>query len=628
MCGIAGILSAQEPTPYISRMVKSLDHRGPDDRGIEVFEAHERWIALGNTRLAIIDLSPAGHMPMHDLETGNWITYNGEIYNFPELRCELERLGHTFRSRTDTEVILKAYAQWAASCVEHLRGMFAFALWDARRQELFLARDRMGEKPLYYAQGQDGSFLFASEVRALLSSGLVEPRLDPLTLRIFLYNGFTVAPRIILKGVRSLLPAHWMRVGVDGQIREIQQYWRLPLTAEADIVTEDFLEVLREELSNAASMRLIADVPVGVFLSGGLDSSLLVGLISRSTGNVHTFSISFAEKAYDESAYARWVAERFQTQHSTILLGAAEFSAWLEDALDGMDQPTYDGLNTYFVARAARESGLKVAISGIGGDELFGGYPYFKFAPTVARLNLPGRLFPAKARHFLSQMGRLHGPLKALHIFEQETLPELELLAAYQVSQALFPEKAQRALWVDQNQSDELWFGLPPEFAEFLQHEGGGGDELARLSHYVLRLFEGERVLRDSDSMSMASSLEIRTVFTDHVFIEKVWKIAGNVRCQGAPNKPFEAQIARPILGDAYPYRRKQGFIFPFQVWLQTPAMQTRIHEVLTDMEGLSRLGLKADGLRRLLEVSSLPWSRLWALYVLARWTDRHQVTL
>lgn len=622
MCGIAGALSSAGSLAAVDRMVSALHHRGPDDRGIHTLRTNDREITLGSARLAIIDLSPAGHMPMHDPKTGNWITYNGEIYNFRELRRALESQGKVFRSASDTEVILNAYAQWGASCVERLRGMFAFALWDAQRQELFLARDRMGEKPLYYHQGKEGVFLFASEIRALLASGLIERRLDAVSMRAYLYNGFTVAPRTIVRGVRSLLPGYWMRVRPDGEIVETRPYWRLPHFEEASPPT---LEEIRGELAHAAAMRLISDVPLGAFLSGGLDSSLIVGLMSRSAGEVRTFSIGFAEQKYDESAYARWVAERFRTSHTSITLGADEFAAWLPEGLAAMDQPTFDGLNTYFVARVARESGLTVALSGTGGDELFGGYPSFALAPQIARILSLTRRLPNGLRFLLRRAGGLYGWRKILAGLEDDLPPHRTLLAAYQISQFLFPDSVQAELWEEWPSQKNVWFGLPAEFLEFLEEGGTDADPLSFLSRCALRLFQGERVLRDGDSMSMASSLELRTVFTDHVVVEKVWRLAGKTRCQGAPHKPFEAQLAKPILGGGYPYRRKQGFIFPFQDWLRQETFQKQARETLLDDGLLSRLGLRKQGIRRILEDVSLPWSRVWALFVLLRWAHRHQ---
>jgi asparagine synthase (glutamine-hydrolysing) len=628
MCGIAGIISLDNPLPPLERMLAALHHRGPDDRGFQILKVGERNIALGNTRLAIIDLSPAGHMPMYDPETGNWITYNGEIYNFLDLRWELEGFGHTFRSRSDTEVILKSYSQWGVDCVKRLRGMFAFALWDAEKRELFLARDRLGEKPLYYFQ-DNGLFLFASEVRALLASELIERRLDPTTLCVYFYNGFTIAPRTIIYGIRSLLPGHWMRVSLDGQIRETYAYWEVPLFRQdgARAVNVD-MEELRQELARATSMRMISDVPLGAFLSGGLDSSLVVALMSRVGGSVRTFSIGFPEKKYDESIYAEWVARRFQTQHTSILLGAEDFEKWLESGLDAMDQPTYDGLNTYFVARAARESGLTVALSGLGGDELFGGYLSFHLVPKIARLAFFGNYFSPALRKRLAGSGQLHGPLKALHIFDQEIPKGLELLAAYQLSQSLFPQKELDSLLEERLLPISSWFGLPVEFLDFLGPSVKDDDELSQLSRYVLRLFQGERTLRDSDSMGMASSLEVRTVFTDHIFLEKVWKIPGKIRCQGAPHKPFEARLAQPILGNNYPYRRKQGFVFPFQLWLQTKTMRESIREILLDAATCRRIGLRCQQVERIIKDVALPWSRIWALYVLAKWSAKNQASL
>ena len=507
--------------------------------------------------------------------------------------------------------------------------MFAFAIWDARKQELFLARDRLGEKPLYYFQGSEGMFLFASEVRALLASGMIDRRLDDTTLRVYLYNGFTIAPRTMIHGILALLPGHWMRVDLEGKIREIRAYWDVPLFGRGGEKAVDVdMEVLRQELSHATSMRMISDVPLGAFLSGGLDSSLVVALMSRMAETVRTFSIGFSEKKYDESVYADWVARRFHTQHTSIILGAEDFEKWLEAGLNAMDQPTFDGLNTYFVARAARESGLTVALSGLGGDELFGGYPFFNLAPKIRRLASLGKLFPLTIRKKLAEKGRIHGPLKTLHIFDQEIPQGLELLVAYQVSQSLFPKNELESLLDDQLTLSPLWFGLPEEFLDYLKQRCREVDEKSQLSYYILRLFQGERTLRDSDSMSMASSLEVRTIFTDHVFLEKIWQIPGSIRCQGAPNKPFEAQIARPILGNDYPYHHKQGFIFPFQTWLQTETLQERMREVLLDPATQKLLGLQALRVEQIFNDASLPWSRVWALYVLARWAEKNMVSL
>jgi asparagine synthase (glutamine-hydrolysing) len=629
MCGIAGVLSNEDADRTVQAMVLAMHHRGPDDQGQQNVVLHSRQIGLGNARLAIIDLSSAGHMPMVNPDTGDWITYNGEIYNFPELRNELEEKGCAFHSTSDTEVVLKAYQVWGPDCLLRLRGMFAFALWDAKHGELMLARDRVGEKPLYYySDPARARFLFASELRTLLASGWVDRQLDPAALGIYLYNGFMVAPRTLVKGIVSLLPGHWMRLGLDGSILETRRYWHLPnYTGEEKPASQ---EQILEILGKAVRMRMVSDVPLGAFLSGGLDSSTIVGLMARTKSEVRTFSIGFNEASYDESSYARWVAKYFQTDHHSILLGPQDFSNWLEAGLAGMDQPTFDGLNTYFVSRAARENGLTVALSGLGGDELFGGYPFFRSAPLLARFAQAMRVLPANLKAALTaRAGSTYGVRKAFHILGETVPPGLELLAAYQTSLSLIPRAAQSALLADAGPGTGVWFGLPLEFVDFLNAEGRDTDALSLLSKYILRLFEGERTLRDGDSLSMAVSLEVRTAFTDHPLIEALWTVPGRERCAGAPDKPYQARLARPILGETYPFRKKQGFTFPFQEWLQNGEMRQRLEDTLLDAARVRSAGLLPEGTAALAHSEAqVPWSRRWAIFVLLDWIQRNRLSL
>src|SRR5262249_17713906 len=461
MCGIAGIAAQNGTLEAATRMVRAMAHRGPDDSGTQLVDRGAREIAFGSVRLAIIDVSTAGHMPMQDPATGNWITFNGEIYNFRTLRGELEAVGCVFHSRTDTEVVLHAYARWGTDCVTRFRGMFAFAIWDHSRRELFLARDRVGEKPLYYVEDKRHQrFLFASELRALLASGLVDRQLDPATLSVYLHNGHTVAPRTMLRSVRSLMPGCWMRTAANGEVLETRRYWRVPVYQRPD--TPVTLERVREVLQDSVEMRTISEVPLGAVLSGGQDSSTIVALMSRRSTSLRTFSIGFHEPNYDESYYAQWVANRFCAEHTAITLGKHEFDAWLDAGLSAMDQPTFDGLNTYFVSRAARENGLTVALSGLGGDELFGGYPIFRDAPAIALLSRAGTFTPEWVRRvFVRGLAGSRGIRKALHVVGQQVPEQLHLLAAYQARQALFPQAAQRSLLADNSAADDVWFGLP-----------------------------------------------------------------------------------------------------------------------------------------------------------------------
>jgi asparagine synthase (glutamine-hydrolysing) len=392
MCGIAGYIGAETGAqPNVEAMVTCMRHRGPDDSGVKHFEAGGARVALGNVRLAIIDLSAAGHMPMPNLDTGNWITYNGEVYNFKDIRAELASEGMAFCSQTDTEVILKAYERWGPAFVSKLRGMFVFAIWDAHKRELFLARDRMGKKPLYYHQNRAARRLvFASEIRTLLASGAVERKLNPNALDVYLFNGHMISPETIIKDVYSVMPSHWMRVNEHGEILETQRYWLPPVETDGAAWARDkdaVLDEVRETLAEAVKIRLMSDVPLGAFLSGGLDSSTVVALMAKAASDVRTFSIIFDEGGFDESEYSNWVAKRFNTRHSAVRITQNDFVKLLPGALDAMDQPSYDGPNTFCVSKAAREDGMTVALSGAGGDEIFGGYHEFRVGLTFAKLH-------------------------------------------------------------------------------------------------------------------------------------------------------------------------------------------------------------------------------------------------
>src|SRR3954451_5254826 len=395
MCGIFGIADHKTRVPegVLERATQSLAHRGPDDSGtilIQDFAGFRSEIGLGNRRLAILDLSPLGHQPMHDRGTGNWIVYNGEIYNFREVRDELEKLGSTFVSHSDTEVVLRSYARWGEECVERFSGMFDFALWDAREHKLFLARDPMGIKPLYYAQA--GSyFIFASEVRSLLGTGLVPVRIDPAGLTNYLTFGSAYDPLTLIEGINDL-PAGNTLTWKAGELRK-RSYWDLvdssqssdgkgQLSAEEDELSSG---ELRELLEHAVRSQLVSDVPLGVFLSGGIDSSALVSILARGGVTPSTFSLVFREADFSEAQHSRAIASKFRTDHHEINVSQTDVLAAIPDALRAMDQPTMDGINTYFLSRETRKAGVKVALSGLGGDEVFGGYGTFRTVPRMER---------------------------------------------------------------------------------------------------------------------------------------------------------------------------------------------------------------------------------------------------
>src|SRR5208282_379053 len=369
MCGIVGqaVYLGVADSGALHRALDAIVHRGPDDGGLQIVgtTSADVQVILGNRRLAILDLSPMGHQPMHDPTTSNWIVYNGEVFNFGEIRRELETLDVHFESHTDTEVILKSYAVWGESCIERFRGMFAFALWDAIRQRLFLCRDRLGIKPLYY-YNTARQILFSSEVRSLLATGLVPRRLNVSSLADYLTFGSAYDPDTLIEDVHSL-PAGSYLMWERGRVRRAQ-YWQ-PTTAAKKLslgaTARDLQPQMHHLLREAVALRLISDVPVGVFLSGGIDSSAIVSLIAETGQQVSTFSIVFREQSWSEAQYSSAVARHFRTDHHEVVLSSEDFRQALPDALRALDQPSIDGVNTYVVSREVRRKGLKVALSGL-----------------------------------------------------------------------------------------------------------------------------------------------------------------------------------------------------------------------------------------------------------------------
>src|ERR1700726_5002911 len=409
ICGVIGIQRPELAEEVTRRMMGALSHRGPDEDGILVAPS----AALGMRRLSIIDL-PGGHQPVFNETRNVAVVYNGEIYNFPQLRKTLEGRGHAFRTHSDTEVVVHAYEEWGEQCLREFRGMFAFAVWDARssgtageearQAKIFLARDRLGIKPLYYAVA-NGALLFSSEVRSLLASGLVHARVSPGSLEAFLTFGSVAEPSTLVQGVFSVPPGHCLAFSADAPPAKPspKPYW---VYSDAVLQQEgpkpknlrEAAILLRPLLGETVREHLIADVPLGVFLSSGLDSTSLVALGSRFQSDLHTFTVIFPEQRFSEAKISRETAKRFKTRHQEVLLNPEALAAQLDDAVQSLDQPSMDGLNTYFVSRAARQAGLKVALSGLGSDEIFGGYSTFVSTPRAGFVAGLGKFIPAPFR--------------------------------------------------------------------------------------------------------------------------------------------------------------------------------------------------------------------------------------
>jgi len=628
MCGIIGGLStAPLPQESLLRGLRSLAHRGPDDSGwqmLSVEHPHPLSVFLASQRLAILDLSSAGHQPMQDPATGNWIVYNGEIYNFRQVRSQLQENGAIFRSHCDTEAILQAYAAWGEDCLTHFRGMFAFAIWDANRQRLFLARDRFGEKPLYYAL-HDGSLLFASEVRALLNTGLLPRRVNFNGVLQYLAFGSVQHPETCVEGIHALLPAHYM-VCESGRIRQVK-YWDLHGIAENGAGREaegsskhGEAEELRAILEDAVLLCTVSDVPIGVFLSGGIDSSVLTALLASKGAHLKTFSIVFKELDYSEARYSRQVAAQFHTEHHELLLSQQDALRSIPDAILAMDQPTVDGVNTFIVSREAHHQGLKVALSGLGGDELFAGYNTFTTVPRMERFAWIANGFPELQRALLGSVFR---GLTVSNSKNQKiaALIEGRCQHPYLLPRLLFVPVAQPLL--NSVRRHDFWEIAQAPLQSSLQ-QSQEFDPINRVSYLELRNYMANTLLRDADFMSMSHSLEVRVPFIDHKLAEYLFTIPGPDKMSSTP-KHLLLKAVGSLLPDEVSHRPKRGFELPFEIWLRDQ-LRREVEEVLLSddtMEGIMAPGAVKRVWNEFLN-GHLSWSRPWSLYVLKKWVGTY----
>lgn len=621
----------------LASMVERVRHRGPDDRGwVTLGIKGNGAVGLGHTRLAILDISPAGRQPMTDPQTANRITYNGEVYNYRELRKQLDGDGVTWRSNSDTEVILKAYAKWGKDCLEHLRGMFAFAVWDARLQELFLCRDRLGIKPLYYYKG-DGFFLFASEVRALLATGLVPRALDAVALWEYLAYQAVPAPRTLIEGVRALSPGAWLSVGATGGLVE-GRYWDPLEQASPEAPRATAAESRRkvgELLRESVALHLVSDVPVAAFLSGGIDSSAVVALMREAGHTPRTFSVVFSESDYSEARYARQVAALVRSEHTEIHLTERDLIDRLPESLAAMDQPTGDGVNTYIVSSAVSAAGVKVALSGLGGDEFFAGYPSFARLERAARyLQLWGSV-PSGLRSFAAKaVERLGGAsvaaAKTASILEGDgsmasAFPPLRQVLSLSQRRSLLTERLLSRVCSAQ---DPYLEPLSKAFAR--SSSTGGTGILSQVSYAEARTYMHDVLLRDTDQMSMAHALEVRVPLLDHKLVEYVMGLPdGHKRSNGTP-KRLLVESLDGLLPPEVVHRPKQGFTLPFDLWMRG-AMRAFCEERLGADRINSRTLLRSDQVQRLWrrfldKGPDVTWSRLWVLVVLEEWLERNGV--
>jgi asparagine synthase (glutamine-hydrolysing) len=635
MCGIAGVLTNRPDLDLpvvLARMQGALEHRGPDDQGcLEQALPQGFRLGLAQTRLAIIDTSAGGHQPMVDRHSDSVIAYNGEVYNHQTVRRQLPLT--SFSSTSDTETLLRGWVEKGAQLLSSLRGMFAFALYDGRRQQFWLVRDRLGIKPLYVSQVGPGTWLFASEVRALLASGLVARHLNGAALESYLAFGAVPAPWTLVEGVVSLMPGEYWVYDLAKDASELQpkqvRYWRPPfaMSKAACRRREEVIEELRPVLAEAIGLRMVADVPVGVFLSGGIDSSAVVGTLAALGYRVRTFSVVFGESEYDESQYSRLVAHYFRTKHQELVLQPSQVLLQFQEANGAYDQPSIDGLNTYFVAQATRAAGVKVALSGLGGDELFAGYRHFRLLTRLqSSLCRRGARFLYSFWQWSNPQGIRTTKLRAL----LDNHPSF--LSSYAVLRQVMGPEIRRQLFQFAGHDP---VPLPEEGCRALEETARGLDAANATSLCELSLYLANMLLRDTDQMSMAHGLEVREPLLDFLLVEAVARIPGPFKLARGRNSATKGLLvdALPVMLPKPVVRRsKMGFVFPWERWLRHD-LRGQIEDTLFHAPTLKAAGLRPAQVRTLWDgyLSSKPGLRytdVLCLHNLLYWVKQHRLEL
>jgi len=632
MCGIAGLFGLRDEA-RVKRMCDVMWHRGPDGEG---FYCDEN-ISLGMRRLSIIDLW-TGDQPIYNEDKSIVIIFNGEIYNYRKLRKHLEEKGHRFYTNSDTESIVHLYEEYGLDCVHHLEGMFAFAIWDKKKERLFVARDRLGVKPLYYYY-KEGKLTFASEIKVILASGFVPKELDKEAVYHYLSYYNVPSPRTIIKDVRCLPPGYFLTISQESGL-EVKQYWDVKFEKPENKVheVEEIRWNVRELVTQAVEKRLISDVPLGAFLSGGVDSSIIVGLMSRMMNqHVQTFSVGFtsaADKQYDERSFAKLVAEKFKTDHREVIVNGNDVYRYLPKLIWYMDQPSGDAIQTYFVSEAAR-SKLTVSLSGLGGDELFGGYRHFKIIPEIFELEKSWYRVPGFIRKTVGSLSSL-APQVLRNRMHYKLI--LDFLAQgswgsqhnnsfgrkYELARTIYTSVEKHKLLSKEFAGDTTFEESAQVIEPFLQN-AEGLDLVDKISYIELKTYMPYMLLRDSDAMAMGVSLEVRFPFTDYKLVEYVARnVPSYLKIHNGAPKYILIETFRDILPAEVIERRKRGFEFPMKNWLQ--------NELRPIAENcLSQASIERRGLFNYKEIEKvkrgffdnyfrLPYMRVWLLVVLELW--------
>jgi len=621
MCGITGYVTvspSSDPPSVLERMTDSIRHRGPDDFGYY----RDPWAALGFRRLAIIDVA-GGHQPMANEDESLWLVYNGEIFNHAGIRPELEKAGHRYTNRSDSETILHSYEQFGPACLQRFRGMFAFAIWDKNRRKLFAARDRLGKKPLYYYW--DGRlFVFGSEIKTLLQHPAVSAQFEDSLLPEYLCFGYISEERTLFRNIRKLMPGHYLELDVASGLH-VQKYWELPApgTPSEDRSDESWISECRQRLEETVRMRLMSDVPLGMFLSGGVDSSAIAAIMKRNfSGPVKTFAVGYTEAEFSELSYARHVAESIGTEHHEVVVGMEDFFNTLPRLIWHEDEPITwpSSISLYFVSKLAREH-VTVVLTGEGSDEMFGGYARYRHYAMNERWLSVYQLLPRALRGMIRSRVASTGLLSAgfrrklQHTFvgRGEDLESLYLDNFY----SAFSLAEQRQL-----------FPALPNFSPYRNFRAvwdpTRGSALQRLLYADQKTYLIELLMKQ-DQMSMATSIESRVPFLDHEFVEWAARVPQHMKLRNGEGKYIVKKAIEGLVPNEIIYRKKMGFPTPIRQWLMDPRADN-LYRILQARDGLLAQYIDGGQLSALLDRQRQgredATDRIWRLLTLQVWGD------
>ncbi|MDX2171829.1 MAG: asparagine synthase (glutamine-hydrolyzing) [Bacteroidota bacterium] len=627
MCGLNGFISAsfskEQKSNIVQKMNLRLAHRGPDNDSLW----SDNLASFGHRRLSIIDLSSESNQPFVSNDKRYVIVYNGELYNYKDLKLELQRTAqgstttpYFFNTNSDTEVVLAAFIRWGSQCLHFFNGMYAFAIFDTQTKKLFVARDRVGVKPLYYYYGDEG-FLFSSEVRPIIHSGIKQFTINKEVLAEYALYQTVLAPNTIVKGIKMLMPGHYIEY--EDEKATITQYYNINAISNLskELNYTQICHKVNELLTHSVQQRLIADVPFGAFLSGGIDSSAVVGLMSKvSSEKIQTFNVSFDESEFSESKYAQLIAKKFNTQHHEIKLTPTDFLKQLPEALDAIDHPTGDGPNTYIVSKATKQAGITMALSGIGGDELFAGYDVFKRMAELQKkawLNTLPRFGRKLGGAIIQSKKKSVSGNKIAELLSEE---KINFNSAYPLNRSVFTKNELKTLLKSTTGSNEMEkiISLIPQHKNYLL----SAVSLAEINTYLQNV-----LLRDTDQMSMAVALEVREPFLDFRLIEFALSVNDEHKYPYTPKKLLIDSLGN-LLPNEIVNRPKMGFTLPWQQWLKEDLKNFCEKNILEFSNYDFCISKNVQNLwqRFLNNDKTVTWSRIWHLVVLNNWLKQNKL--